>query len=133
MMQSDSILSKINCLTNDEDKRQELWLHYLSSNKLDNIEKYLNNISKKEAIEYLIQRKIWLLTKYNKSNRFHDFLLKLSNIEKSVITLLALGLSITEISEYKNITEIRIQQVISVIKENDCWKELYGPKEETNT
>lgn len=133
MMQSDSIHSKINCLTNDEDKRQELWLHYLSSNKLDNIEKYLNNISKKEAIEYLIQRKIWLLTKYNKSNRFHDFLLKLSNVEKSVITLLALGLSITEISEYKNITEIRIQQVISVIKENDCWKELYGPKEETNT
>jgi DNA-directed RNA polymerase specialized sigma24 family protein len=132
-MQSDSIHSKINCLTNDEDKRQELWLHYLSSNKLDNIEKYLNNISKKEAIEYLIQRKIWLLTKYNKSNRFHDFLLKLSNVEKSVITLLALGLSITEISEYKNITEIRIQQVISVIKENDCWKELYGPKEETNT
>jgi hypothetical protein len=118
--------SLINNLTNDEDQRQELWVHYLSGHSPDSFASHLEKQSIESLIEREFQAQLWHILNNQPSPKFTELLSKLSDIEQSIACLLALGLTIGQLSRYKRITEIRIRQVISVMKENDCWEELYA-------
>jgi hypothetical protein len=131
--QTDQVSQLISSLTNDEDQRQELWAHYLSGNSESSLASYLAHINMQFDIESEIQSRLWRITQNPPSEKFHDLLSRFSDVERSIVALLALGLTISNISEYKGISEIRIRQVISIIKDNDCWEELYGIKETSDT
>ena len=133
MKTQDEVNNLINCLTNDEDKRQELWAHYLSGNATSSLAAYLDKINKEYSVDFELQSRIWHILKNPPSERFYNLLSRFSKVEQSIVALLALGFKVADISGYKGISEIRIRQVIFIIKENDCWEELYGIKETTNT
>lgn len=118
----------INCLTNDEDKRQDLWVHYLSGHSPSSFVSHLNKISKELAVAVEMQQ-ILLIPP---SDKFYALLSRLSELEQSIACLLALGLTVGQISHYKGISEVRIRQVLEVMKYNSAWKELYGTKETTD-
>lgn len=132
MEPTNQVRSIINCLTNDEDKRQELWLHYLSGNEPSTLETYLNKIDAVYSADSEIQSYLWDIFNNPPSDKFQVLLSELSEIEQSIVCLLALGLTVDQVSRYKGISRIRIKQVISIIRENDCWEELYGIKETSN-
>jgi hypothetical protein len=126
---TEQVSKLINCLTNDEDQRQDLWVHYLSGNHPSTFASYLKNID----TEYEdMQTRLWHAFKYPSSDKFYLLLDSLSDVERSIACLLALGLTVKQISEYKYISEIRIRQVMAVIKDSACWEELYGTQDETD-
>jgi DNA-directed RNA polymerase specialized sigma subunit len=124
--------SQINCLTSNEDERQDLWVHYFSGNPPETFASYLQKIQYEYALDETLQERLRQVSLNLPSDKLHTLLLRLSGVEQSIVCLLALGLTITEISKYKGITEIRIRQAISVIKQNDCWEEIYGVEETIN-
>ena len=121
----------INCLTKDEDKRQDLWVHYLSGNPPSSLASHLDKISNEFSSDSELQSALWSAFKEPPSDKFRQLLSNFSDVEQSIICLLALGLTASEVSGYKAISEIRIRQVISIVKENGCWEELYA-EEKTN-
>lgn len=133
MKPTDQVSQLISALTNDEDQRQELWAHYLSGNAESSLASYLAQINKEFSLESEIQAHLWRIAKNPPSEKFYDLLSRFSEVEQSIVTLLALGLTVAHISRYKGISEIRIRQVISIIRDNDCWEELYGIKETSDT
>jgi hypothetical protein len=130
---STSQVSKlIKSLTEDEDRRQDLWVHFLSGNPPSTFVSYLDKINKEFSIESELQEDLWQAFKNPPSDKFSSLLTKLSDIERSIVCLLALGLTVGEISAYKGISQVRIRQVIEVIRYNSAWKEIYGTKETTD-
>lgn len=129
---TEQVSNLINCLTNDEDQRQDLWVHYLSGHSSATFANYLEKISREFTAEAELRHSLWSVFKEPPSEKFYALLTHLSDVEQSIVCLLALGLTVSEISGYKGISEIRIRQVISVVKENSCWEELYGIKEATD-
>lgn len=129
MSPTDQVSQLINCLTNDEDKRQDLWVHYLSGHSPSTFANHLDNLNKELSADLYLRELLWEVYKNPPSDKFKQLLDNFSDIEQSVVCLLALGLTVSELSEYKGISEIRIKHVISVVKEKDCWEELYGVKE----
>jgi hypothetical protein len=129
--QLEQVSNLINRLVEDEDVRQELWLHHLNTPDESSLGLHLQKISAEAELEHEVQVQLWFILKNPPSDKFFLLLGKLSPIEQSVVCLLALGLTVGQISLYKEIAEIRIRQVISVIKENSCWEQLYA-EEKTN-
>ena len=132
MEPTSKVSSLINCLTNDEDKRQELWLHYLSGNDTATFARHLKKMDEEFLLDSELQSCLWDVFKNPPSDKFQVLLSQFSEVEKSILCLLALGLSVSQVSRYKGISEIRIKQVVSIIRENNCWEELYGIKKEAH-
>lgn len=122
----------INLLTEDEDQRQDLWVHYLSGNPLSTLASHLDKMNKEFSIDSELQASLWQAFQDPPSDKFSSLLSQLSNVEQSIVCLLALGLAVSEISSYKGISQVRIRQVIEVIRYNSAWKEIYGTKETTD-
>ena len=129
---TDKVSQLINCLTKDEDQRQDLWVHYLSGNPVSTFTSHLDKLNAEFNDDSNLQELLWFVFKNPPSEKFRDLLNNFSDVEQSVVCLLALGLTVGQLSRYKGISEIRIRHVISVITENDCWEELYGIEETTN-
>lgn len=129
MSQTDQVSKLISCLTEDEDKRQDLWVHYLSGNPPSSFSSYLEKLNQELACSSDLQDLLWQVFVNPPSDKFKILLSNFSDVEQSVLCLLALGCTVSHIAEYKGIAEIRIRQVISIVKENDCWEELYGIEE----
>lgn len=123
----------INCLTQNEDLRQELWVHYLSGNTVDSFVSHLKEISTDYSEDETIRANIWHLINNPPSDRFQNFLKTFSEFEQSILVLLALGMTTSQISAYKGISEVRIRQTISSIRYNISWEQFYGIKEKPNT
>ena len=126
MEPTDQVSNQITRLTNDEDLQQDLWVHYLSGHSLDALATYLEKLKLETSIEQEIQARLWYVFKNPPSEKFTKLLAQLSELEQSVACLLTLGLTVDQISKYKGISEIRIRQVISVMRDNDCWEQLYA-------
>jgi len=129
---TETVSNLINCLTNNEDQRQDLWVHYLSGNPSTSLASYLNKINKEFSIDTEIQELLWQTFKAPLTDKFNELLTNFSEIEQSVLCLLVLGLSISKISSYKGISEVRIRQLIAVVRYNAIWEEIYGIKETTH-
>lgn len=131
MKPTNQVSNLINCLTKDEDQRQELWVHYLSGNSESTFASYLEKLNNEFCSDSMLQEHLWIVLKQQPSDKFYRLLSALSEVERSVVTLLALGLTVVQVSKYKGISETRIRQVISVLKEHDCWDEIYGAEKKT--
>jgi hypothetical protein len=129
---TDKVSNLINCLTNDEDKRQNLWVHYLSGNPPSSLASYLITIDKDFTLDLKVQDALWRACSDPNADNFQELLVNFSETERSVLCLLALGLAVSEISCYKGISEVRIRQLISVVRYNKCWEETYGTEETIN-
>jgi len=129
---NNQVSNLINCLTNDEDKRQELWMHYLSGNEPSTLASHLSKLDREYNLDSQIQSYLWDMFKNPLSERFQTLLSHFSEVEQSIVCLLALGLDAGQVSAYKGISIVRIRHVIDVIRYNSIWSELYGIKETTN-
>ena len=129
---TDKVNQLINRLTKDEDRRQDLWMYYLSGNAASTFSSHLDKLNREFNADSQLQELLWSVFKNPPSDKFKELLNNFSDIEQSVVCLLALGLTVSQLSLYKGISEIRIRHVISVVKENDCWEELYGVEKTTN-
>ena len=132
MNPTETVNSLINCLTNDEDQRQDLWVHYLNGNPPSSFASYLSKINKEFNADTELQERLWQVSRRDDSSKFQELLSNFSDIEQSVLCLLALGLSVSRISSYKGISEVRIRQLIAIVRYNKVWEETYGIKEETD-
>jgi hypothetical protein len=119
----------INCLTNNEDLRQDLWVHYLSGNPTDSLVTHLQKISDDYSEDLKVKHAIWQLISSPLSEKFPDFLSSFTEFEQSIICLLMLGLSIQQISKHEGISEVRIRQTVSSIRYNVVWRQFYGIEE----
>lgn len=126
MSPTEQVSNLINCLTKDEDQRQDLWVHYLSGNPTSTFTAYLDKLNKEFAQDSQMQELLWGIFINPPSDKFEKLLTNFSDIEQSMVCMLAMGLTISEISQYKGISEVRIRHVIQVIRYNKCWEELYG-------
>lgn len=132
MSPTDQVSQLINCLTKDEDQRQDLWVHYLSGHSPSTFVTYLDQLNKELSMDCELQPLLWEAFHNPPSDKFKNLLNNFSEIEQSVVCLLALGLTVSELSRYKRISEIRIRHVIFIVKEKECWEELYGVQEVQN-
>ena len=120
----------INCLTNDDDLRQELWVHYLDGNPVESFTSHLEKIATTLEDDKVVRQSLWDLLKNPPNEDFQDFLNNFTDFERSVIIVLMLGLSIEKISLHKGISQVRIRQAITAIRYNNAWEVYYGIKEE---
>ena len=89
----------------------------------------LNKIRILFSEEKLLQITIWRRT-YGASELKLLYLFdQFTDLEQSIMRLLALGASLEQISSIKSVGVAPIRHAISIIRENDVWKEINGPKD----
>lgn len=131
MIPLDQISNLINCLSNDDDVRQDLWVHYLSGKPVESLNARLARIKVEQSEDLELQKSIWHLLNNPPREELSQLInLNFSDYERSIICMLMLGLDSSKISEIKGISQVRIKQSIATIRYNKCWEELYGTKEE---
>jgi|GEM_PF-5056844 len=131
-MTQEKVSTLINCLTNNEDLRQELWVHYLSGNSVDTFADHLHRLSLEHSIDEKLRNAVIDAIHNPPSEQLKSVLERFSEFEQSIMCLLALGLNSTEVSGYKKISDVRIRQTIDSIASSPCWKDIYGIEEKTD-
>lgn len=116
----------INKLTNDEDHRQQLWLYYVSGGSTDNFESKLDQITREQKLHSKFCEAVAQIYSDPIPEKLVLFVSNFSDFERSIIFLLMLGFTVTEVSEYKGISEVRIKQSIVAIKKHTIWEKTYG-------
>ena len=111
-------------MTDNEDYRQDLWVHYLSGDSSASFSSHLDQIKLVRTEHEVLQQKIWQFINDSSYAKILEIIVDFSEFEKSIIVLLVMGLNVESISRYKHIDEIRINQAISAIRENSVWKAL---------
>lgn len=117
------IKDRIDRLSLNEDERQDLWAAYLEnpdinfSNTLDGI-KFYKSIH--DQISANIVACFYSLSYSSTADALDNF----SDLERSVLILLMIGLSIEQISRYKMIEILRLQQMLSNVSVHPIWEEL---------
>ena len=133
MTPPEQVSNLINCLTNDEDQRQELWVHYLTGNPVESFASHLEKLRLDYEDDIVVKKALWHMMHNPPSASLIEFLKKnFTDFERSVIAFLMLDLDISKISQYKGISEVRIRQAIASIRYNSCWENYYGIKEESD-
>ena len=117
----------INFLSNDEDVRQDLWVSYLSGSPKESLETCLVNIKTEHEQHVAFQNALWNFIKNPPSEKLSNIIQNnFTEYERSIIFLLMLGFSSTQISNIKGISEVRIEQSLATIRYNSVWEEIYG-------
>ena len=124
------VKEKIDKLSLNEDDRQDLWVSYLedpTSNLSGNIEQitFRNQIGEKITNDI-----VCLYSSTLKVGSVHDILDVFTDLERSVIVMLLLGLSTDQISRYKMIGSLRLNQMLCNIALHPIWEKL-SAKEKT--
>lgn len=113
--------------------RQDLWVSYLSGTPVESFESRLERIKVEYSDDAHLREAIWELIKNPISEELSNILqANFSDYERGIICLLMLGLNVSEISDTKGISEVRIRQSIATIRYNSCWEVMYGIKEKSN-
>ena len=120
-MNNQDVLVLINSLTDDNDYRQDLWVHYLSGFPTQSFSSKLEEIHKENIENQRIADSIWYLLNDAGYCEFRELLKEFSELEQSIMCLLAMGFTIPEISRYKTLSIIRVQQVVTTIKNHSKW------------
>jgi hypothetical protein len=126
----ETISNLINSLSNDEDIRQDLWIHYLSGTPVESLDARLSRIKADYTEDLQLQQAIWDLIQNPPSEELSTLIQSnFTDYERSIICCLMLGCDSSKISEIKGISQVRIRQSIATIRYNKCWEEAYGTKE----
>jgi hypothetical protein len=123
------IQRKIDSLSNDEDCRQDLWISYLEDPYLE-LSGTLTNIQDTRKIDDLIVQNLITNITVSPTNETMLLLDSFTELERSVMILLILGLTKEQISRYKMIEMLRLQQMINNISAHPAWENLLA-KEKT--
>lgn len=114
----------INSLTDDEDLRQELWVHYLSGSSASTFIKQLELLRIYDKTIEDFQRGLEVFVSVPLSDSAEHALQVLSPLEQQVVYLLVLGLSLKDVAEYKGIGLVKVRQMITSIRTSQAWKNL---------
>lgn len=133
METKETVCSLINCLTDNEDLRQELWVHYLSGNSIDSFSEHLEKLKSEQDDQVYISSTVWQLLKGQYADQFSCVVEALSDYERSILFLAVLGFSTATIAERKGISQVRIRQTLTSIRYNDVWCNIYGIKDEAES
>lgn len=122
MIPTSQVNDLINCLTNNEDNRQDLWVCYLNGSSIESLTSKLNDIKNEYSDDIELQKAIWNLI-YNPISEDLSIILQenFTDYERSLICYLMLGLNADKISHIKGISEVRIRQSIATIRYNEAW------------
>jgi len=108
-------------------------VHYLSGKPVESFEARLARIKVEYSDHTELRERIWDLINNPPSESLSTIIQEnFTDYERTIICYLMLGLDISQISEQKGISEVRIRQTIAIIRYNKCWKENYGTKEESD-
>lgn len=118
-----TVLQLINKLTNDDDSRQDLWVYYLSGHNPSLFASCIQESVLKEYDYNRFQALVWDLSKAPLSDNLLKVLEGFSELEHSFVFLIMLGLDVPGISKYKGLSEVRVRQVITAIRNNTRWNE----------
>jgi hypothetical protein len=118
-MKTPEVQKLINQLTSDKDEQQELWVYHLERNDVTLLPARLEELRSTSKEVELLQVDLWKRTSHRhvRSLDIGDF----SQLEQSVMHLLALGATISEISGIKRLHASKVEHVISVIREHPYW------------
>ena len=130
METQEQVNNLINCLTSNDDLRQELWVYYLEGNPVESFSSHLKKIQIEYSDDKVVQENLWQLMQTT-SNSFFDILNNFTDFEQSVVIFLVIGMNIEKISQYLGISQVRIKQVIASIRYNTIWR-VYGIKEKSD-
>jgi hypothetical protein len=126
----ETVTNLINCLSNDEDVRQDLWVHYLSGTPVESLDAHLAKIQAEYRQDIELQKALWSLIQNPPSEKLQKLIAdNFTNYERKIIFYLMLGLDTSKISDLKGISEVRIRQSIATIRYNKCWEQMYGTEE----
>lgn len=129
MDRMEAVGTLINCLTENEDQRQDLWVHYLSGNPVDSFVSHLEKLSLEYSDDLQVKYAVWNLIQNPPSEKFELFLNGFSEFEKSILCCLMLGFTIEQIAQHRGISQVRIRQTVSNIRYNTMWEQYNGLKE----
>src|SRR4051812_30427308 len=105
----------INQLTIDSDERQELWVHYLYNRDISALSNYLSKIRKTFSEDELLQITLWKkVSSSSVANELLGLFDHFTDLEQSIIRLLALGATVEQISGIKSIGVVRIRHIVSI-------------------
>jgi hypothetical protein len=114
------ILETIESLTPDEDERQELWILYLEGATLDSpAEAFRSILEEQELIQKLISELHTIPTQ-----KTLDFIASFSQLEQSFMFLLLLGFTKEQISQYKMVQPVHLNQALRTIASSPSWGEV---------
>jgi hypothetical protein len=122
------IQRKIETLSQDEDERQDLWVAYLEDPYFDLSSRFIEIKSRNDANDIIISN----LINYLQSPPTSEMLELLDNfteLERSVMILLVIGFTKEQVSKYKMIEMLRLQQMINNISTHPIWEKALAKKE----
>jgi len=122
------IQRKINLLTKDDDQRQELWIFYLEGNSEAYFSNYLKKIKEHNSEPERIRAAIHDLIHNPPSMELTDIISGFTELEKSFICFMVLGMTIEEMAEYKGLPNVIVNSIIMTIKQNPRWEKLWEIK-----
>lgn len=122
------IKSKIEMLSHNEDERQDLWLSYLEYPDCDFSSKLLEIKNKNEETEFLTASMIRCLS-HPPSQEMVELLENFTDLERSVLVLIALGFTKEQISKYKMIDATRLKQLIDNVSAHPAWENFLAEEE----
>lgn len=122
------IQQKINSLSLNEDERQDMWVLYLENPNVD-LDKNLNNIRILNEEDNAVLDNILSFLQSPPTQDMLDILSIFSELEKSVLILLILGIPKDYISKYKTIEMLRLKQLINNISTHPVWETYIDKKE----
>jgi hypothetical protein len=122
------IQRKIETLSQDEDERQDLWVAYLEDPYFDLSSRFIEIKSRNDANDIILSN----LINYLQSPPTSEMLELLDNfteLERSVMILLVIGFTKEQVSKYKMIEMLRLQQMINNISTHPIWEKTLAKKE----
>jgi hypothetical protein len=117
-VETQQVSSLINCLTNNEDERQDLWVHYLSGNSERSFASKLQELQQVNEDDLKIKEALLTLYKAQSNEKLTAIFSTFSDFERHIVFLLLIDFSPDQISSYKGISEVRIRQAIQAIRYN---------------
>ena len=117
------VKTKIEAITSDEDQRNDLWVAVLEKQDdslLEHPQEILNRSSYACA-----QEDLFLFLKEQPSEKLIECLEQFSSVEKTIMFMIMLGLNNNQISEYKVISQVRLEQMIRTIAAHPIWEKYF--------
>lgn len=119
-----TIRQLINDLTEDEDLRQELWIHFLSGHASSS---FIYKLEILKIYRHVADNFQYRLASFIASSipvEVEDAILVLAPAERRIVYLLICGLSPHDIARYNNICTIKVYQTIASIQASEAWRSL---------
>jgi hypothetical protein len=119
---------KIETLSQDEDERQDLWVAYLEDPYFDLSSRFIEIKNKNDINDIVINNLINYL-RSPPTTEMLELLDVFTDLERSVLILLVLGFTKEQVSKYKMIEMLRLQQMINNISTHPIWETMLVKKE----